>query len=137
MLMVATAGVAGYIWAKMMEGEEIKLRYAGMGLPPVKDPVPFVPKCSLPKLKDYAVSPFPDQYWEAWERRTFKQEDELRSWVDADLLWDLVVRSGYPDLEKAEKVCNNLREGAMLGCRGRGRLSTVHRNGEEVYTYGE
>ena len=70
-------------------------------------------------------------------KKSFKDYDQVRSWVDPDKLVDLARRAGYWNLEEAAKVCNILRSGAKLGCTGRGMLPTAQRNGKDVAVFGE
>ena len=106
-------------------------------LPSVPEPVEFNAKHGLPVLEDYGASVFPEEYWARWVKKSFVDYDQAKSWVDPDKLLDLAVRAGYWDMAGAAEVCNTLREGARIGCTGRGRLPTTQRNGKDVSVFGE
>ena len=49
----------------------------------------------------------------------------------------MAERAGYQDIDRLGRVCHRLENGAETGCRGRGRLSTKHRNADSAYEYGD
>ena len=50
----------------------------------------FKAKHGLPVLEDYDAPIFPADYWSKWEKKSFVDYDSVRSWVDLDLLLDLL-----------------------------------------------
>jgi hypothetical protein len=62
-----------------------------------------------------------DSYWDKWEKREYKGRSGGVSWVDADRLREEAERVGVRDRGWVEGVCDRLKKGAVLGCRGEGR----------------
>ena len=91
-------------------------------------------KYELPALVSYKPSEVPAAFWEQWWKRPLDSgvRDNL-SWIDPDKLWAKAVANGVLGGAKLRKVCRVLREGADLGCSGRGRLPTRSSNGDSVW----
>ena len=79
----------------------------------------------------------PEAFWGHWTKVSLEDAIEAsRSWVDPDELMAVAVEIAFPVTDKLRRVCVVLREGASLGCEGRGRLPTVGRNGKDVAQHG-
>ena len=103
-------------------------------LPPLKV---FKPKSgNLPILSEYTKK-LPAAYWSKWHKRTFDQVLPSKSWVDPLKLSQLAEGLRYGDADRLQRVLKRLRDGADIGCRGRGREPTKVPNSPSVYTYGD
>ena len=104
---------------RLMEECQRRKEADGEELPEVPAPVIFRAKHGLLVLEDYDAPEFPAEYWSKWTKKSFVDYDQVKSWVDPDMLLDIASRAGYWDMAKAAKVCLTLREGASIGCTGR------------------
>ena len=58
------------------------------------------------------------------------------SWVDADKMKEEARRVDMRDMKWVEEVCDRLKTGATLGCRGEGRWPTSEPNNKSAYEEG-
>ena len=91
-------------------------------------------KYQLPKLESYEPAVVPEGFWRNWWKRPLSSAVlENASWICPDRLWDVAVKRGLPGDGRLERVCEVLRNGADIGCIGRGRLPTRSPNGESLW----
>lgn len=93
----------------------------------------FKPKHCIPKLEDYRIPP-KDEFWELFPSN---KEQAAVSLVNGDVLKKLALESGFEDLELLETVCEDLRWGADIGCRGTYRQPSRATNAPSAYEDGE
>ena len=110
--------------------------FRGKQIPPLPAPASFNPKFKLPTLSTYRGE-FKASYWAKWRKRTLTDVLPHKSWVSSSALRDMADRAGYQDIDRLGRVCHRLENGAEIGCRGRGRLSTEHHNADSAYEYGD
>ena len=88
-------------------------------------------------MESYVTGKVPETYWRKWVKVSLEDAIEgNRSWVDPDQLMTVATELGFPVTDKLRRVCLVLRDGAALGCEGRGRLPTVGQNGKTVADHG-
>ena len=80
----------------------------------------FKPKVDLPTLETYHKKP-PECFWDKFPR---SDKNVAISLIDPDRLYEMAMECDYPDKEHLEKVVNNVRHGAKVGCKGRGLYFT-------------
>ena len=93
-----------------------------LGRPEALKKKTFIPTSPLPRLDSYEGDLSVD-YWE---------EVDHRSWVDPDSLWEVCSEAGVQNIPLLRKVCDYVRNGARIGCRGEGRLPTYGVNDKSV-----
>ena len=109
-----------------------------------RPPAPLPPlkihkfKHKLPKLSSYETKNISPSFWRSWEKVDLKEAMRTNmSWVDSDKLRAVAIRSGFPITNRFARVCHVLKNRAVIGCVGRGRLPTESKNGSSVYENGE
>lgn len=91
-------------------------------------------KYGLPVLPSYKPSEVPFEFWGLWWKRPLASGvRDNSSWIDPDKLCAAAVARGVPEGGKLLRVCKILKEGANIGCTGRGRLPTSSANGDSVW----
>lgn len=118
-------------------GRALLRRAAGLPLAPLPPPKQHKFKHNLPQLASYVTGGVPEAFWDCWTKVSLEDAIEAsKSWVDPAELLAVAEEIGFPVSEKLQRVCLVLREGASLGCEGRGRLPTVGRNSKDVAQHG-
>ena len=84
----------------------------------------FKPKHNLPILEDYA-SPAPSWFWSQFPSNLVEPGVSL---VDADKLRSYAIRTRFSDRRTLDKVYNDLKYGAIIGCNGDSRLPALSSN---------
>ena len=90
---------------------------------------------NIPELSDYSGD-LGMEYWQKWEKYSFEDMKEDKSWVDGEALYKECIRAGYRDLPEARRVADYIKEGADIGCMGEGRLPTKSKNDRSAEEYG-
>ena len=122
--------------AKLVWAEEKALlkKVALTPVAPMPPPKQHTFKYKLPPLDSYKPSEVPADFWKHWWKRpldlAIKEND---SGISAEKLQEAYLSRGLLFGGKVAKVCKVLRDGADLGCVGRGRLPTRSPNGESVW----
>ena len=81
-------------------------------------------KYSLPQLDSYKASEVPAAFWDHWQKLPLDVAIAgNRSWIDPEALLQAARDRGVQPVGLLES-CSMLRQGADLGCVGRGRLPT-------------
>ena len=105
---------------------------------PLPPPKQHTFKYQLPRLGSYVAEEVPKQYWDSWWKRPLRLAmTEAQSWIDPVCLRKAAVARGIPVGETLEFVCTMLRDGAVLGCEGRGRLPTRGSNAKKVLQHAD
>ena len=88
-------------------------------------------------LEDYGEV-LDDAYWEKWKKKEYAGWTGPVSWEDANKLKVEAMRVGVRHMEWVEEVCDKLKTGATLGCRGEGRWPwpTSGQNNKSAYEEG-
>ena len=60
-----------------------------------------------------------------------------KSLVNGDLLRELAIQYGYVDMEQLDKVCDWLKNGAEIGCKGKYRQPSKASNSKSAFVEGE
>ena len=95
-------------------------------------------KHKLPKLDSYEAKSICPSFWRSWKKLGLKEAMKTNtSWIDPDKLSAVAIRSGFSFTHRLARVCHVLRNRAVIGCVGRGRLPTESKNGSSVYENGE
>ena len=97
-------------------------------LPPMKT---FKPKYNLPVLKSYKVKP--DQSY--WENFPTNYKPLCVSLVDPIKLKALALETGFQDNSTLDKICEDLTNGADIGCKGSSRTPSFSTNAPSAYEY--
>ncbi len=93
----------------------------------------FKPKHGLPVLPDYNRQA-EDWYWEAFPVAHVEVGESL---VNHSELVSLAHQYGCEDWDRLFKVCQDLKYGADIGCKGQARTATHSKNSESAFTFGE
>ena len=101
------------------------------GRPEAIKPKVFTPKVNLPILASYK-SAAPDSFWRVFPSN-FKYPG--KSWVDPARLEALAVEHNIGGA-RLHQVLDDLRYGAVIGCRGIGRRPTRSTNAPSAYEFG-
>lgn len=117
--------------------KKIKREAANQPLKDLPPPVEATLKHKLPILQDYNKEKFPASFWSKWRKRSLDDLLPGSSWVEEKKLRELADKSEFPHTTMLERVCHRLREGAYIGCEGRGRLPTRVKNSVTVYEFGD
>lgn len=112
-------------WLEVMES----VQEAGCPAPPPRKI--FKPKHGLPFLDDYRGKA-PPGYWDRFPTCTTYPG---KSWIDPDKLMLLAREHGVKG-DRLDKVLNDLRHGADIGCRGDARKPTRSTNAPSAYEFG-
>ena len=89
-------------------------------------------KYSLPQLDSYKASEVPAAFWDHWQKLPLDVAIAgNRSWIDPEALLQAARDRGVQPVGLLES-CSMLRQGADLGCVGRGRLPTRALNAEKL-----
>ena len=91
----------------------------------------FVQKVDLPILSDYKKAA-PKWFWNLFPGNKEMSVDSL---VDGEKLRELAEECGYPDKEKLNRICDNVKFGAKIGCKPEFRKPT--RAGNAPFTNDE
>ena len=110
---------------RMLLSEAYKL-----GRPEALKKKTFIPTSPLPRLNSYEGA-LADDYWNLWTKLTWEEVDH-KSWVDPDSLWEVCSEAGVQNIPLLRKVCDYVRNGARIGCRGEGRLPTYGINDKSI-----
>ena len=102
-------------------------------IPPLPSKKLFSPKYNLPVLEDYSKDA-PDSYWESFP---MNYKCPAKSLVNGDLLRELAIQYGYVDMEQLDKVCDWLKNGAEIGCKGKYRQPSKASNSKSAFVEGE
>jgi len=100
-------------------------------LPPAKKA--FKPKFLLPHLQDYRKDA-PAGFWELFPENL---TPVAQSWVCPTKLKELAELTGYRDREILNKVCEDLKNGADIGCKGDFREASASQNAPSAFEYAE
>ena len=92
----------------------------------------FKPKYDLPVLEDYS-SPAPSWFWSLFPSNLVQPGVSM---VDADKLRSLALNARYPDRRTLNKVYEDLKHGAKIGCTGHSRLPAHSSNAPSAYGNG-
>ena len=104
---------------------------------PLPPPKVHTFKYQLPRLPSYAAEDVPEDYWDSWWKRPLGLAmAEEKSWIDPERLRQAALKRGMPEGETLKFICTMLRDGAILGCEGRGRLPTRSCNSKKVLKHG-
>ena len=98
-------------------------------LPPLKT---FKPKHGLPVLSCYK-SAAPDSYWALFPKNL--QQPAISS-INPNLLLKSLLETNFPDTKLAHQICNDLKSGAHIGCKGAYRLPSRATNAPSAYAFG-
>ena len=130
--MIIHSGYSGEVLGQL-EAWRQRLLEVGLGPdPPLPPKKIFVAKHGLPKLADYK-KPAPRDFWEKFP----SNQAEGKSWVNPVRLEGLARACGYRDMETVERVCNDLRNGADIGCKGECRNPSTSGNAPSAFEYPE
>ena len=102
-------------------------------LAPLPPPKIFKPKFDLPLLDNYRDNA-PPSYWEAFPKNLVWPAKAL---IDHSALRRLATECGFKDSSLLENICNDLKFGADIGCRGPYRLPSKATNAPSAYENGE
>ena len=95
-------------------------------------------KFNLPKLPSYKASDVPISFWGLWKRLPLEQAVVGNSsWIIDSKLLEAASSRGIPIGARILKACSVLKDGANIGCTGRGRLPTRAKNSEVVLEHGD
>ena len=104
-------------------------------LPPLKK---FRSKFNLPVLNDYRSTP-DNRYWKFWPTVSWEAGNNLKPKINPDILKQMALDTDYPDTSLLEVVCNDLKQGANIGCDTEHREASnstnapcAHEDGEKV-----
>ena len=97
-------------------------------LPPMKT---FKPKYNLPVLKSYKIKPN-QSYWENFPTN---YKPLCVSLVDPIKLKALALETGFQDNSTLDKICEDLTNGADIGCKGSSRTPSFSTNAPSAYEY--
>ena len=133
-LSLVTSGIKR--WARLDWAQE-KLLLRQVALAPVAAmpaPKQHSFKYELPALPSYEPSEVPEEFWRHWWKRPLSSAVlENASWIDPEKLLSAAVGRGMAEDGRLQRVCKVLRDGANLGCTGRGRLPTSSANSDSVW----
>ena len=111
-----------------------RLHWAGaVPDPPLPQLKVFKSKFGLPRLNNYREAA-PAEFWTVFPVNKDREGGPL---LNADKLEGLALTLGVTDPVMLELVCNDLRGGADIGCRGRYREKSVSKNAPSAYEYPE
>ena len=105
---------------------------ANLNIPDLPPNKVFKPKFNLPRLDDYN-STFPNWFWAQAPSNYVAPAVSL---VDPHKLNSLARLYGFFDLGLLEKVCSDLRSGAIIGCKGDFRNPSHATNAPSAYENG-
>ena len=92
----------------------------------------FKPKCDLPMLPSYDGEA-PDEFWKVFPKFG---EKSTGGTVNGQVLRALALQCGYPDRSTLDKVCEDLLNGARIGCKGEFRKAGKARNAPSAIAEG-
>ena len=122
----------------MLEEEERQWEEARLAPPPPQiEGKDFCPKFQLPRLPDYTLKVFPEEYWQHWPKNRL-EEAEVKSWANQEEIRKKCQLVGI-DTEsgQAKAVLNDLQFGANIGAEGRSRQASCGPNNELALEHGE
>ena len=93
----------------------------------------FKPKNGLPALDRYDKAA-PDHYWEQFP--VYKPETG-QALVNHRVLVEMAQEHGCEDWDRLFRVCQDLRYGADIGCRGAYRAPSFSKNANSSFKFGE
>ena len=99
-------------------------------LPPCKI---FKPKFNLTKLDSYRHAA-PITFWETFPKNLIQPSKSL---VNPILLKKLALQCNFPNIALLNTICNDLTNGADIGCSGASRLPSLSTNAPSAFEYGE
>ena len=94
----------------------------------------FTPKMGLPRLESYGRVCPGEAYWNNWPSN---QERVGRSRIDGEKLRLLATEAGIRNTITLDRVVEDLRHGARIGCQGVFREPSVSKNTPMAYEAGE
>ena len=112
-----------------------KLRWSSINsqpLEPLPPPKTFKPKYNLPILDNYSED-FPRWFW---AMAPANYTSPAISLVNPRLLEHYARLHGFKDETLLQTVCNDLRNGAAIGCKGRFRNPSLATNAPSAFTDG-
>ena len=87
----------------------------------------------IPVLTNYQGT-LSDEYWSHWTKRSYHSIAPAKSWICPNKLEKLVKKLGYRS-NRLNRVLERLKNGADIGCKGPGRLSTRMPNSQSASEY--
>lgn len=112
---------------------EIWRERADAPLPPLPPNKTFKPKFKLPILSCYN-SPAPPSYWEIFPKNL---SQPAKSLIDADELKRAALDAHFLDRSLLEQICEDVKHGADIGCRGLYRNPSTASNAPSAIQNGE
>ena len=90
----------------------------------------------LPELDDYSGA-LPTSYWSCWEKKTYEELGNNKSWISPEKLFFEAKAVGFTGREgRIKRAMERLTLGADIGCRGDGRLPTEQPNSASANVFG-
>ena len=93
----------------------------------------FKPKHNLPTLASYD-KPAPPSYWKHFPKN-YKQP--AVSLINPEKLWAMALECDFPDKVLLKTICNDVKHGAHIGCKGDYRNPTKASNAPSALENGE
>ena len=108
--------------ALRMENEQVEA---------AKEEVEFRPKHRVPVVEDYRK----DWGSEFWDGFPANRSRAAKSLVSPVMLQSLAYGIGGVNMEVVKRVVKDLKEGAVIGCRGAAREGSVSKNASSCFDY--
>ena len=101
-------------------------------LPPLPDVKVFKPKFDLPMLDNYKDTA-PNWFWAAFPSNLVQPAVSL---IDAEKLRAAALNARFPDRKTLDKVYNDLKHGARIGCKEEYRYPSTSSNAPSALNFG-
>ena len=120
------------VWVKRKLWHERMLRLQGQKFeePEMKKFKPKNPE--IPKLGNYKTKA-PEWYWDLFPQN---EADRAQSKINPDKLREMALDCGYKNVKHLDKIVDNIRNGAKIGCHGACRNPTTAKNTAGCYADG-
>ena len=92
----------------------------------------FKPKYNLPILESYKI-PASEAFWDNFPKNL---QQPAVSTICPDTLRSMLLDTNFPDVTLAHLICDELKNGAKIGCVGRFRLPSSASNAPSAYEFG-